>query len=96
MSFVIIATMLPLCKIILNFIRMSFVHTRLCYYLHFFLTSSEGALTASLSLSLFCRTLSSMNFSGTLSPRIGVLRALSTLYVWIILEQSVYNLSYSI
>ncbi|KAH9718725.1 putative LRR receptor-like serine/threonine-protein kinase [Citrus sinensis] len=31
------------------------------------------------SLSLFCRTLSSMNFSGTLSPRIGVLRTLSTL-----------------
>lgn len=52
MSFVIIATMLPPCKIILNFIRMSFVHTTLCYYLHFFLTSSEGALTASLSLSL--------------------------------------------
>lgn len=49
-----------------------------------------------LLLSLFCRTLSSMNFSGTLSPRIGVLKTLSTLCVWIILDQSVYNLSYTI
>lgn len=43
-----------------------------------------------------CRTLSSMQLSGTLSPKIGILNTLSTLYVWAILEKLHWTLNFII